>query len=459
MILRDYQHRLIADMRAGFRAGHRAVLAQLATGGGKTVTSAWMVKTAAERGRRCFWVVHRREIILQASRTFWEMEIPHSLVMGGSIADADAMVQIGSVQTIARRLDKLSPPDLIIFDEAHHISSSQYQAIYNAYPRAQIIGLTATPWRLDGRGLGGWFGTMVQGPSVADLMEAGALCNYRLFAPTKTDTTGVGTSAGDYKRDELAAVMDRRTITGDAVTHYQRLADGKRAVAFAVSIEHSKHVAEQFNEAGIPAAHVDGSMDTGTRDAIVADFAAGRIRVLSNADLFGEGFDIPAIEAVILLRPTQSLSLHLQQIGRGLRPAAGKSAAILLDHAGNALRHGLPDEDREWTLEDRPKRKKGEPSQVSIKQCPECYFVHPPAPECPDCGYEYPGKPRQVEHVDEALEEIDVEALRARKKEELIAARTLDDLMRLGESRGYRNARYWAEKILEGRAQWRRRRA
>jgi superfamily II DNA or RNA helicase len=314
--LRPYQQALISDIRERFKGFDRTVLVQLATGGGKTVTSAYMVKTAAERGRRCWWVVHRREIILQASRTFWSMEIPHSLVMGGSISDREAMVQVGSVQTLARRLGKLPPPDLIIFDECHHMGASQYQAIFDAYPRAQVVGLTATPWRLDGRGLGTWFEGMVQGPSVADLMERGALCDYQLYAPSSADVSAVATQGGDFKRDELAKVMDKPSIVGDAVAHYRKLANGKRAIAFAVSVEHSKHVAEQFRSAGIPAAHVDGSMDTGARDAIVSDFAAGTIQVLTNADLFGEGFDVPAVEAVILLRPTQSLSLHLQQIGR-----------------------------------------------------------------------------------------------------------------------------------------------
>ncbi len=453
--LRDYQQALIQDIRGKFREWDTSILVQLATGGGKTVTSAYMVKNASARGRRCWWLVHRREIIMQASRTFWSMEIPHSLVMGGAIGDPDAMVQVGSVQTLARRLDKLPPPDLIIFDECHHIASAQYQQIFNRYPKAQKIGLTATPWRLDGRGLGGWFDSMVQGPSVSQLMEQGALCDYRLFAPTTADTTGVASQAGDYKRDQLSKVMDKPTITGDAVTHYQRLANGKRAVVFAVSIEHSRNVAAQFNEAGIPAAHVDGQMDTSVRDATVARFVSGEIQVLSNADLFGEGFDVPAIEAVILLRPTQSLSLHLQQIGRALRPAEDKAHAIILDHAGNAMRHGLPDDEREWTLEDRPKKKKGAKSEVPVKQCPSCYRVHTPAPVCPQCGHEYEVQGRAIETVDGVLEELDLTAIRERKKQELKSARTLEELVALGTARGYKHPFGWARHMMAQRDRWR----
>lgn len=453
--LRDYQQALIADIRTQFRSMDRTVLVQLATGGGKTVTSAYMVKTAAERGRRCWWVVHRREIILQASRTFWSMEIPHSLVMGGSIGDRDAMVQVGSVQTLSRRLGKLPPPDLIIFDECHHMGAAQYQQIYEACPRAQIVGLTATPWRLDGRGLGAWFDSMVQGPSVADLMERGALCDYRLYAPTTADVASVAMQGGDFKREDLARVMDKPSIVGDAVQHYQRLAAGKRAIVFAVSIEHSRNIAAQFQAAGIPSAHVDGSMDSGQRDAIVADFSSGAIQVLSNADLFGEGFDVPAVEAVILLRPTQSLSLHLQQIGRGLRPAAGKPHAIVLDHAGNAMRHGLPDDDREWSLEDRPKKKRGAKSEVPVKQCPTCFLVHSPAPECPGCGHAYAVQSREIEQVEGDLQVVDLDAIRAKKRQELKAARTLDDLIALGRKRGYRNPVIWAQHRHRERQAWR----
>ncbi|MBB4616935.1 DEAD/DEAH box helicase [Sphingomonas abaci] len=453
--LRDYQQALIADIRTQFRSMDRTVLVQLATGGGKTVTSAYMVKTAAERGRRCWWVVHRREIILQASRTFWSMEIPHSLVMGGSIGDRDAMVQVGSVQTLSRRLGKLPAPDLIIFDECHHMGAAQYQQIYEACPRAQIIGLTATPWRLDGRGLGAWFESMVQGPSVADLMERGALCDYRLYAPTTTDVASVAMQGGDFKREDLARVMDKPSIVGDAVQHYQRLAAGKRAIVFAVSIEHSRNIAAQFQAAGIPSAHVDGSMDSGARDAIVADFSSGAIQVLSNADLFGEGFDVPAVEAVILLRPTQSLSLHLQQIGRGLRPAAGKPHAIVLDHAGNAMRHGLPDDDREWSLEDRPKKKRGAKSEVPVKQCPTCFLVHSPAPECPGCGHAYAVQSREIEQVEGELEVVDLDAIRARKRHELKSARTLEQLIELGKQRRYKYPTAWAGHIMRQRQQWR----
>jgi DNA repair protein RadD len=460
--LRPYQNDLLDGARQAFRDRVRAVLLQLATGGGKTVSGSYMIHGAAQKGLVCWWLTHRRELIGQTSRTFASMGIVHGIIQGGHSTDPHKLVQIGSIQTVARRLDKLPAPDLIIFDECHHLGAGQWQAIFDAFPDAKIIGLTATPWRLDGVGLGRWFGRMVNGPTVKQLIEAGALSKYRLFAPHVPDLSGVGTQAGDLKKDQLAEVMDKPSVVGDAVEHYKRLCPGKRAVAFAVNIEHSRHIVQQFQLAGIPAEHVDGTMDTTSRDAAIQRFVAGETLVLSNCELFGEGFDVPAIEAVILLRPTKSLSLYLQQVGRALRPAPGKDYAIILDHAGNSLPrelngqgHGFPDDDREWTLADREKRKAGEKSEVAIRTCPNCFAVYRPVPTCPHCGHVYVAPVREIEQVEGDLKEIDVESLRRAemlaKKREQGNAQTLEDLIRVGRQRGQRNPEAWARHVLHGR--------
>src|SRR5690606_8094320 len=192
----------------------------------------------------------------------------------------------------------------------------------------------------------------------------------------------------------------------DAIGHYRRLCPGQRAIVFAAGVENSKHIVAQFLAAGIPAEHVDGSMTNEARDAAVTRFRRGETLVLSNSDLFGEGFDVPAVEAAILLRPTKSLSLYLQQVGRALRPAEGKAEAIILDHAGNSLRHGLPDDEREWSLEDRERRKKGEASEEPVRQCTECFFVYRPAPRCPQCGHQPVVVVREIEQVEGQLEEV-----------------------------------------------------
>jgi DNA repair protein RadD len=437
-VLRDYQQTIVADARTSFRDGMRSVLVQLATGGGKTVLGSFMVSGSSKKGLTCWWLVHRRELLTQASRTFHEMGIDHGVIAGGRSSDHENRVQIGSIQTVARRLDRLPPPDLIVFDEAHHLGAAQWQRVYDEFPRAHVVGLTATPWRLDGKGLGNWFETMIEGPTVADLIDQGSLSTYRLFAPSTPDTSTVATAMGDFKNRDLAAVMDKPAITGDAVSHYRSLASGKPAVAFAVSIEHSKHVVDQFRAAGIAATHVDGQMDHAERDRTIAAFVAGQIPVLSNCDLLGEGFDVPAIEAAILLRPTQSLSLHLQQIGRALRPSPGKAEAIILDHAGNCMRHGLPDDDREWTLADREKRKARQAAEVQIRTCTKCFRVYRPAAKCPGCGFIPAAQAREVEQREGELVEVDRDAIVMKRKTLLRTAESFDDMKRIAAELGYR---------------------
>jgi DNA repair protein RadD len=438
--LRPYQFAMIDEARAAYRQGNRAVLFQLPTGGGKTVTASTVVHGAAQRGNGTWWLTHRRELAEQASQTFHGLGIPHGTVQAGHVSDPRALVQVASIQTIVRRLSALPAPELIVFDEAHHIGAASWEAVFNSFPKARILGLTATPWRLDGQGLSKWFSHMVAGPSVAELIEGGSLSPYRLFAPAIPDLEGVKTAAGDYQRGALAKAMNKPAIVGDAISHYRKLCPGKRAVAFAAGVENSRAIAEQFRSAGIPAEHVDGSMSDHERDGAVARFRRGETLVLSNADLFGEGFDVPAIEAAILLRPTKSLSLYLQQAGRALRPAEGKAEAIILDHAGNSLSHGLPDDEREWSLADREKRRRAEALDVPVRQCTECFFVYRPAPVCPSCGHRPPIRAREVEVIDGSLEEVS-RAEQAAKRQRWLEereAKTLDDWQRIAASRGYK---------------------
>jgi DNA repair protein RadD len=440
--LRDYQQAAIDSARAAYKAGHRAVLFQLPTGGGKTVTASTVVHGAAQKGNGTWWLTHRRELAEQASQTFHGLGIPHGTIQAGYVSDRHALVQVASIQTIVRRLADLPPPDLLVFDEAHHIGAASWETIFSAFPRARILGLTATPWRLDGQGLGRWFSHMVQGPTVAELIEAGSLSTYRLFAPATPDLSDVKTAAGDYQRGALAKAMDKPAIVGDAIGHYRRLCPGQRAVVFAAGVENSKHIVTQFRDAGIPAEHVDGSMPNDARDAAVERFRRGETLILSNSDLFGEGFDVPAIEAAILLRPTKSLGLYLQQVGRALRPAEGKREAIILDHAGNSLRHGLPDDEREWSLEDREKRRRSEGSDVPVRQCTECFFVFRPAPKCPQCGHAAPVARRELEVVEGSLEEVrrEKEAAKRQRWIEERDCKTLEDWQALAAARGYKPA-------------------
>ena len=448
--LRDYQSKAIDECRAAYGRGERGVCLVMPTGAGKTMTASTVVHGAAARRNPVWWLTHRRELADQASETFYKLGIPHGTVKAGHVSDPTALVQVASIQTIANRVEQLPEPKLMIFDETHHIGAKSWDRLFRLFPNCKVLGLTATPWRLDGQGLGKWYGEMVEGPTTAELIAEGSLCRFRLFAPAAPDLSGIGTVGGDYKRGALAKAMDKPTIVGDAIGHYQRLCAGKRAVVFAAGVDASKNIVAQFRASGIPAEHVDGSMGNDERDAAVERFRRGETLILSNADLFGEGFDVPAIEAAILLRPTKSLSLYLQQVGRALRPMEGKSEAIILDHAGNSITHGLPDDERVWSLADREKRKKSAPAEVTVKQCDECFFVYRPAPRCPQCGHQPEVKAREIEVVEGVLEEVK-RAAQVQQRRAQGRARTLDDLIRLGRERGYKNPEFWARKVYAGR--------
>jgi len=329
-------------------------------------------------------------------------------VIAAGLTTPAALVTIASVQTLVRRLDTVPAPDLVFVDEAHHAVAGSWGRVLSAWPRAFIIGLTATPERLDGRGLGDVFERIITGPSTADLIRDGFLSPFRAFAPGAPDLSGVKTALGEFDRDGIDEAMNRPSITGDIVSTYGRLAEGKRAIAFASSIEHSRNIVAAFNDAGVPAAHVDGGTPKGERREALAAFAAGSVRVLSNVDLFGEGFDLPAVEVVILARPTRSLSLHLQQIGRALRPAAGKDAALILDHAGNLARHGLPDEPRVWSLDAKARRgREKSASRTTVRRCPRCFSTfHAASRVCPECGFRIAPEPRSIEKRVGELREI-----------------------------------------------------
>lgn len=453
--VREYQTRMIDQARELLRRRRKAILFQLPTGGGKTVLGATMLKTITDRGKRAFFIVHRRELIRQSADTFDMGGIPYGYCAAGMPLDRKQPVQLASIQTLGKRLDRMPTPDVIVFDEAHHLAAGTWAKVYSHYPDATMIGLSATPERLDGAGLSGWFADMVTGPSTADLIAQGYLSPYRLFAPGVPDTSSLHTRGGDFKAEEAAALMDKPSITGDAVDHYRRLAPGRRAVVFCVSIQHSQHVAAQFKAAGFRAAHLDGDTAFAERDHTIAEFRAGRIEVLCNVDLFGEGFDLPALEVSILLRPTQSLAMYLQQVGRSLRVAPGKTEALILDHAGNSARHGLPDDERAWTLEGRVKAKReGGDAGVAIKTCKACFAtVRAFKTHCPHCGYEFPVVPREIEQRDGALVEVDPAQARIEKLREQGNAQTEADLIAVGARRGMKRPELWARHVLRARAE------
>ena len=452
MNLRTYQHRAISDLRLAFRDGARAPLLVMPTGAGKTIVMAEIMRTLADRGRSALVLVHRRELVTQTSHKLQLAGVEHGIIAAG-IPGAFAPIQIASVQTLARRLERVTTtPDLILIDEAHHATAGSWSAVLAHWPDAFRLGVTATPSRLDGRGLSAVFDRLVHGPSVADLVFLDHLVSARVYAPTvRADLSGMRRRAGDYATNDAASRMDRPTVTGDAIDHYQRLACNQRAIVFCCTVQHAENVAASFRAAGIPAATLLGqSCD---RDQIVADFAAGQLQVLVTVDVVSEGFDIPAAGCAILLRPTASLGLYLQQVGRVLRPAPGKTHAVILDHVGNVHRHGFPDDPRDWTLEDGIRKTRGAGDAApSVRTCPSCYAAFKPQPECPVCGAACGPSPRELKQVEGELQELKREGIRQRVAERK-KARTFEELIKVGIARGMKNPAGWARHVYFARQQ------
>ncbi|OHB71880.1 MAG: hypothetical protein A2W23_06430 [Planctomycetes bacterium RBG_16_43_13] len=449
--LRDYQTDIIHQARELIKSGVKSILIQSPCGSGKTALTAHMIGAAASKGIPSFFIVHRRELLYQSAKTFDEVGIQHGFIASGFPADPRPLVQIASIQSLARRLDKVKTPKLIVWDECHRIACKSWSAVHAHYPDAIHIGLTATPCRLDGKGLGDWFATLIRGPTVSALITQGYLSPYKAYAPTTISTEGLHTKMGDYVTNEIVKLVDKPTITGDVIAHYKRLAPGKRALIFCASIKHSAHVVEQFNLAGIPAEHVDGEADKSTRDAAMKRFQEGKTLIISNVELFGEGLDIPSIEAVILLRMTQSLGLALQQIGRVLRPGIGKTA-IILDHVGNLQRHGLPDEDRKWSLSGREHNKSGKSQDAPVRTCPKCFAVMKAAMvRCKYCGHIFEVESREVLEREGELVEVDKELLRRERMREQGRVNGFEELVALGKQRGYKHAYMWARNVMQAR--------
>lgn len=349
MQLRPYQTDLIERTYGAF-ANLRRVMLQAPTGAGKTVLFAEIIQREYQAGRRVLLLVHRKELITQACTKLFKLGVPYGLIAAGYVPSPSQQVQIASVQTAVRR--KLPFHfDLIITDEAHHALADSYLSIYAQYPEARLLGVTATPVRTNGQGFQDLFDHLVVGPSVRSLIEDGYLVQPKVYAaPLREDLTKVKVTAGDYNEKALAEMLDKSYIIGGIVDQWQKRAEGLKTVCFAINVQHSKHIVEQYKANGISAAHVDGTTPTHERDQILADFARGKYLILSNVGIVTEGFDVPAIECVQLVRPTKSLSLYLQMVGRGLRPIEGKDRALILDHANCVFEHGLPEDDRKWTL-------------------------------------------------------------------------------------------------------------
>lgn len=436
MPLRAYQEELVSRVRKAWLKGKKAPCIVLPCGGGKSVIVAEIAKRTTEKHNHVLFLVHRRELCEQIENTFrkWGVDMLRCRVM--------------MVQTAARRIDKMSAPSLIITDENHHSLASTYKKVYEAFPNAYRVGVTATPVRLDGSGLSDVNDELIIGVSARWLIENSCLAPYDYYAPSLVDLTGIKIKKGDYDVSSVENLMLRKAVFGDAIKYYNQLAKGRQAVCYCTSVRHSMETAMQFNLAGIDAAHIDGSTPKAERERIIEDFRRGAIDILCNVDLISEGFDVPDCECAILLRPTQSLTLYIQQSMRCMRYRIGKRA-VIIDHVGNYARFGMPDADREWTLESRKKQKREleKSDEINIKQCPECCCVFSPKDEngaavtvCPNCGYEFPKKQRsEIEQEQAELKKIDGFVLDFKTPDE---CHSYSELLDYAKSHGYKSG--WA---------------
>lgn len=384
MNLRPYQQKSINDIQKAYKDGYKSPCLVAPCGAGKSIVVAEMAKLTTKRKNQVLFLVHRQELCEQIENTFrwWGVDMDHC--------------QVGMVQTITRRLKNTLEPKLIITDENHHCLANSYKRIYDYFPNAYKIGVTATPVRLNGSGLGEINDILIETVSCKWLIENQYLSPFDYYAPPIADLRGLKSKMGEFIVGEMEEKLNKPAICGDAVKYYKELADGKKAICYCVSIEHSKAMAEEFGDI---AAHIDGETAKEQRKQIISDFREGKIKVLCNVDLISEGFDVPDCEVAILLRPTQSLTLFIQQSMRCMRHLEGKKA-IIIDHVGNAFRFGLPDMDRTWSLDAKKSNKKE--STEKVRQCPECFYTHEPADICPHCGFEYPKKERTIEEIREA---------------------------------------------------------
>jgi len=408
MILRPYQEKLYLDVRVAFR-GRRTVCMQLQTGGGKTVIFARMVQAAYKKGSVVWVIVPRKELLEQASEKLAQNGIPHGQISSGIKESKAYQVHIVSKDTLIRRLDKIkTEPDFIIIDEAH-IALDRYLEFSGRFSSAKILGVTATPERLDGRGLSELYETLVLGPPMKSLIEKDYLTNVRYFAPPTPGIENLHRIGTEYKTDELLQLLEKRKIYGKAIDHYRKYAHKKPCLVYCRSVKAAKETAYRFSAAGYRFENIDGAMPKKRRKALLDGLRTGDIDGLASCDLITYGLDVPRVECIVMLRPTLSRTLYCQMIGRGLRPSPGKQECIVLDHVGNLQEHGHPLLDHEWKFDGREKRgrRSGENQEINIRLCPEADFIYCDKPSCAGCQHNRTGRTvRDLTVVDTELGEV-----------------------------------------------------
>lgn len=415
-VLRAYQHEALRLVEAADRDGCKAPLLVLPTGAGKTVVAAELMRRYAARGAASIFLAPRRELIGQTSDKLDALGLRHGVMLAEAdpLAGPDCPVQVASIDTLLARVDRRGDAirdfDLVIVDEAHLGMSEARQRLLGRWGNALRVGLTATPSRKDGLALGMLYDTLLVPTTVGRLTDDGHLVPARYYSWPTPDLRGVKTIAGDYSAQALERIaLSGPELLGDIVTTWLAHAADRRTVVFATGIDHSMALSAAFCAQGVAAEHVDAQTPHAVRAGIMARFKAGKTQVLTNCFLAAYGFDAPAISCVVLARPTKSLGLYLQMLGRGLRPMDGKADCLVLDHAGCVHRHGFAADERDWTLDG--KYALSEPTgatkpEKKPHECPQCHAVFRGQATCPACGFELKPKAVLVPTLDGELVEV-----------------------------------------------------
>lgn len=438
MELRPYQKEIIHELYKAYKQGFKSPCIVLGCGGGKSVIVADIAKKTTQKGNRVLFLVHRQELCEQIENTFkwWGVNMD--------------FCTIGKVQTITRHLQEVQEPKLIITDENHHCVAKSYKDIYSYFPKAKKVGVTATPIRLNQGGLGDINDILIEGKSTKWLIANKYLAPFDYYSKKLIETKNLRKNLnGEYRAKDIEDQFNNtNNIYGDIIKHYKELADGKQAICYCATIALSKEIEKRFCEADIKAKHIDANTPKEKRKNIINQFRENKIKILCNVDLISEGFDVPDCEVSILLRPTKSLTLYIQQSMRCMRYKEGKRA-LIIDHVGNYTRFGLPDEDRKWSLDTKKKQEKIEIEETKVIQCQKCGYVYDRSEGriCPNCGARKEKEEKGLKEIDIKLEKIEGFKINYKTPRD---CKNYNELIEYAKEQGYKQGWAWYQAKERG---------